>query len=129
MALGTLHTFAMHRGDSRRITFTVVDEADVAVDVTGAAMTWVLARSDDDEPSSTPAPRGAALVTKAIGTGITLTNAVAGEGEVVVDEVDTTGLKAPDDYYHELQVELGGETTTVLFGLIQLKRDIIAPGP
>ena len=42
MALGTVHSFPMHRGDDRQITFTVVDESDVAIDITLATFIWTL---------------------------------------------------------------------------------------
>lgn len=128
MALGTLHSFPMHRGDDRDLTFTVVDEAAAAVDITGATLTWVLA-NQDPKITGSPAPRGSALVTKTVGSGITITDAVAGEGTVSILPADTTGLKAPASYYYELQVVLSGKTTTILFGNITLSRDLIVPGP
>jgi len=130
MALGTQHDFAMHRGDSRKITGTVVDAAGTAVDLTGVSgtdLSWVLATLDTN--AAEPAPRGTALVTKTLTAGITVVSAVAGTIEIALDEADTTGRRAPLGYYHELQLVLGGETTTVMFGIITLSRDIVVPGP
>ena len=129
MALGTLHNFEMHRGDTRTITGKVVDNLGVAVDLTGLTGTnisWVLA--NQDVSSTVPGPRGAALITKTIGSGITIPAPTTGDIEVDLASVDTTGRK-PGEFYHELQVVLGGKTTTVLFGIITLRRDIVVPGP
>ncbi len=130
MALGTLHSFSMHRGDSRKITGTVVDENGAVIDLTGltgTALSWILANRDKN--LTNPAPRNDALVTKTIGSGITITDATGGKVEVALDEADTTARKAPADYYQELQIVLSGETTTVMFGIISLRRDIVVPGP
>lgn len=130
MALGTQHDFAMHRGDSRKITGTVVDETGTAVDITGVSgtdLSWILTVLDTN--LSEPAPRGEALVTKTLTSGIFVVSAVAGTIRIELDEADTAGRVAPLDYYHELQLVLGGETTTVLFGIISLSKDIVVPGP
>ena len=61
--------------------------------------------------------------------GITITNGPNGELEIDIDSADTVGQVAPADYYHELQITLGGLVTTLAFGIITLKRDSAAPGP
>ncbi len=127
MALGTLHSFDMHRGDARVITFTVVDDKDVVVDITTATLLWVFSKQDED--ASEPQPKGVALLTKSIGSGITVTDAVNGEGEIALDSGDTVALTAQLDYYQELQITLSGKPTTIMFGVITLKKDLAAPGP
>ena len=135
MALGTLHNFEMHRGDSRTITGTVVDDSEpaVVVDLTGisgTALSWILI--DLDTNLTEIGPRGSVpIVTKTIASGITITDAVNGEVEIDLASADTTGLKVtnPRELYHELQLQLSGKTTTVLFGVITLRKDIVAPGP
>lgn len=130
MALGTRHDFTMHRGDDRQITARVVDQNGSAIDITAATFTWVLASKDAAvvDSDGTPAPKNTALVTKTLAGGVVIVNAANGDVRVDVGPGDTTGLKAPAEYYHELQMVLG-ETTTVLFGVIKLKRDLAAPGP
>ncbi len=127
MALGTLHSFDMHRGDARVITFTVVDDQDAVVDITTATLLWVFSKQDTE--SAEPQPLGAVLVTKSIGSGITVTDAVNGEGEVALDSADTVARLAPLDYHQELQITLSGKPSTVMFGVITLKKDLAAPGP
>ena len=130
MSLGTRFDFEIHRGDSRQILFQVVDPGLVPVDITGATMTWVISELDEDDVNTIPAPiPGSTLATKTVGTGITLTTPATGNGTIVLSSVDTTGLNAPEQYYHEAQMVLGGETTTIMYGILTLKRDIIAPGP
>ncbi len=127
MALGTLHSFPMHRGDDRLITFTVVDKNLAAIDIAGAAFLWIFARQNPNCPD--PQPLGGILVSKAVSNGITITDAVAGEGEIALDSADTVGRVAPLDYYQELQITLAGKVTTIMFGIISLSKDIAAPGP
>lgn len=132
MALGTVHSFDMHRGDSRTITGRVVDAAGVAVDLTGlsgTALSWIFA--DLDENLTEIAPRGQAIVTKTLTSGITITNPTNGDVEIDLASADTAGLRVtnPRELYHELQLQLAGKVTTVLFGVITLRRDIVVPGP
>ena len=132
MALAKLVSFEMHRGDDREITAQVVDSAGAAVDVTSATFTWILSNKDAKSSNSKPAPKGVALETKTIGDGIVLVTPASGQIRIDIDSADTVGEKAAAEqtkYYHELQMVLGGKTTTVMFGVITLSRDIIAPGP
>ena len=127
--LGTEYNFDMHRGDSRIVRFNVVntDTPPVAIDLTGVtSIEFELTKSD---PNNVPAPLGAALFAKGIGTGVTVEDAVNGVVAVQIDEADTTGFQTPADYYYEVQAVLSGDTSTILFGIISLKRDRIAPGP
>ena len=129
--LGSQYDFDMHRGDSRVFRFIVVDTAEppVAVDITGwTSIKWALTKRDTNQIE--PAPLGAALVEKDdVGGGVVVEDATNGVVRVDIDEADTTSFLAPADYYYEVQVELSGDTSTVIFGIISLKRDRIAPGP
>ena len=128
MALGTRFDFPMHRGDQRCITFRVVDQQDppVAVNLTGVTLEWNISKKKTDAVE----PLGAVLLTtKLVGTGITIVDAVLGLAEILLASVDTVGLKAPADYYHELQVTAGGVPTTIMYGVITLSKDLLAPGP
>lgn len=130
MALGTRHDFSMHRGDDRQITFQVVDESQAPFDITGAALTWIMAEQDLKEAATaTPKPKATTLVTKTVGSGITITAPATGDLQVDLDSADTVTFKAPLAYYHELQLTVGGFVTTVAFGIITIERDIAAPGP
>lgn len=129
MALGLLHSFDMHRGDDRQLTYTIVDQQDPAqaVNITGAEFVWVLAMQDLSV--STPQPLGDALVTKTESAGVVITDAPNGGVRVDLGSGDTQGRLAPAYYYHELQMTLGGYVTTLVYGIISLKRDRAEPGP
>ena len=129
MAFATKHNFTIARGDDRTLTYTVKNQAipPGPVDITAATFIWIL--SAQDASVSEPQPQGGALVTKAVGTGVTITDGPAGEVEVDFDSADTVGLRAPLDYYHELQMTLVGAVTTLVYGNITVKRDVASPGP
>jgi hypothetical protein len=128
MSLPKQLNFDMHRGDAREIPFTVVDENFDPIDITTATFIWALALLDTDSVEPQPTT-DAALVTKEIGSGIVIVDALTGQGRVDIGSGDTTTRVAPLGYYHELQMILGGKPTTILYGSIALKRDIITPGP
>lgn len=130
MAINSPHSFEMHRGDNRTLTYTVVDQQTppVVVDITGAVLGWALARQDPSTTTAQPIP-GTTLVTKSVGSGITITDGPNGELEIDIASSDTVGFIAPLEYYHELQMTLGGDVTTLVFGKITLKREIVSPGP
>ena len=130
MAIGITHSFPMHRGDDRKLTYVVVDQQSpaVVVDITGALIEYAFALQD--ATASEPQPKAASTVfTKGtVAGGITITDAVNGAFEVIIDSADTVGLKAPLDYYHEIQITLGALVTTLSRGIVTLKREIVAPG-
>jgi hypothetical protein len=129
MALGLNHSFDMHRGDDRQLTYDVVDQQTpaIAVDISAATFIWVLA--NQDASVSTPQPLGDALVTKEVGTGVVITDGPNGGVRVDLGSGDTAARLAPAEYYHELQMTLGGLVTTLVYGIITLKRDRAEPGP
>ena len=129
MALGTLYNLEIHRGDDRQITGTVVDENDDAVNITGATLTYVITDQDPSANYAQPKKGATALVTKTVGSGIVLTDAVNGDIRIDLGSGDTVTFTAPKTYYHEIQIVLSSLTTTIMYGNIVLARDIIAPGP
>ena len=70
-------------GDSRDIVYTIVDENDAVVDLTDGAISWKILING----TST------AIVTKSVGSGVTLTDASNGVATVVLDPEDTTALQ------------------------------------
>lgn len=108
--------FSMYSGDDEDIAVTVVDDAGAAVDLTGATITWKLADS-----------RGGTIeITKVNDStsGVTITNAAAGEFTIHLSATDTDSLAGV--YYHEAQVEDSlGHKTTVLTGYAEIVEDIV----
>ena len=132
MSLGTEYNLTIHRGDDRQITGVVVDEAGSPVDITGAAITYAVAPLDEAAEETAPQPKNGstAIITKSTGSGgLVITDAPNGGIRVDLGSGDTAGLPAPKTYYHEIQIVLGGFTTTIMFGTFTIRRELIAPGP
>lgn len=129
MALGTEVDITLHRGDDRQITATVKDEAGVVVDITAATMTWSVTALDGTLSPSQSKNATTLFTAKTVGAGIVYTDAANGAIRIDLDSANTAGLKAPKEYYHELQMVIGAFTTTIMFGKLVLVRDAIAPGP
>ena len=119
MAIGTQSSISMHSGDTRVLEITVVDENQAAVDLSAADVTWALSKKAADEVL----PKGSALLTKVVGNGIAIVDAVTGRADVTIDPSDTEALAG--DFYHELQVVLGGAVSTVLYGTVTIVKDLI----
>ncbi len=101
-------------GDSKRLVVSVTDDNDTAVDLTGAVISWQLARS----------VYGSAEISKSVGSGIAITDAVNGEFTVTLDPLDTDALEG--DFYHEAQVtDTLGDISTVFSGNITIIKDLI----
>jgi len=103
--------FEFIKGQDKSLTVAVVDDAGAAVNIAGAAIAWVLATDLG----------GTTLVSKSVGSGITITNGPGGIFTVSLAEADTDAL---DNgwYYHEAQVEdTSGNKTYVTTGWINLR--------
>ena len=102
-----VQNFEIHAGDSRDIVVTVADSQGAAVDLTGAAIAWQLARS---------AGSAAPAVSKSLGAGIAITDGPNGVFTVTLDPADTEGLTGL--CYHEAEVtDAAGNRSTVLSGV------------
>lgn len=131
MALPKLHSFDLIRGDDLKIPYVVKDQQDtpVVVDITAATFLWAVTRQDPTSNLTEPQPLGVTLISKSVGSGITIDDGPAGEVFITLDSADTVAFNAPDELYHELQMTLGGKVSTLAYGIISLKREINAPGP
>lgn len=105
--------FTMFGGDSKVITVTVVDEAGLAVNITGATIKWQAARTAADT----------AAITKTVGAGIALTSPATGVFKITLDEADTDDLEGL--YYHEAEMVLATDTSTVLTGNMIVEQTLI----
>lgn len=113
----TRQDFEMMAGDDKRLEVTVLDEDDVAVDLTGAtAIRWKLARS----------VRSTALVSYSLGGNIAVIDAAAGRFNVTIDGADTESLKGL--HYHEADiVDASGKTGTVIYGTVTIRPSLVDP--
>jgi uncharacterized membrane protein len=106
--------FTMYAGDSKTLAVTVRDADNVVVDLSGYTITWALSASVyDAEP----------LVSKTIGSGITVVDAAAGRFNVTIDPDDTADLRGA--YYFEAEIVLSGSVTTVLTGTATIVASLI----
>jgi hypothetical protein len=134
MADPFVDSFPMTRGDKFFIPYVVKDQQDspAVVNITGALIEWTLAKQDPNAfPTTRPQPqKNSTVKEKATDTsGVTITDAANGAFKIEIDSADTVGLLAPGEYYHEVQMTLGTDVTTLVHGIITLNRDIVAPGP
>lgn len=116
--------FELFSGDDLDLTVTVVDAEEAIVDITLAGpVRWQLGRLATGAVIS-PANPGQPIVSKAIGTGIVLTSGISGIMTISIDDTDTDGLRG-GEYYHELELVLGGKRTTVMYGVVTLLSDLV----
>lgn len=103
-------------GEDRALRFTVKDDAGVAVDITGWALSWRFKRRVDD-------PDGAALITKTTGSGIALTTPASGICTVTIDDTDTDRLGRVDGV-HELKRTDAGSEVVLAYGPALLQQGV-----
>ena len=70
-------------GDNRDIVYTIVDENDVVVNLTGGSIIWRALVSGTET----------VVITKSVGSGVALTDPTNGVATVSLEPADTTSLK------------------------------------
>ena len=106
--------FEMFSGDDKNIQFTITDEDNAASDITGASATWACSRR----------VKTSTLISKTVGSGITIVSGVGGVLLVSLAQADTASLRG--DYYHELEiVDAAGKKTTAAYGTMTVLTDHI----
>lgn len=107
-------------GDTRTIQATVEQSTGVPFNLTGAAIKWqVFAMSSGTFT-------GEAIISKAVGSGITITNPSGGVFQISLASADTTGFAGT--YYHEAEVTMpGGIVHTAFTGTITINAGAITP--
>lgn len=108
-------------GTDKVLQFTVVDSAGVAQSITGWALQWGLWRYPVTRAASGVTT---ALVSKTVGSGITITNGAGGICQVTVTDADIDGLEGGDSplYYHELRRTDGGNEDILSYGTVVLRQ-------
>ena len=100
--------FDIYQGDSKRVTFTVRDEAGSLLALTGYEATWVLYAGRDRSAT--------AVLSKVIGSGLAVPTPANGQVLLTLAPADTATL-APGKYSHELEIISGaGDVSTVTTG-------------
>lgn len=94
--------FSVYAGDDVELDLTILKTDGTPYDLTGCQeVNYAIARDR----------KSAALVTKTLGSRITITDAVNGKVQIVITSTDTEALDGT--YYHEVQVvDASGLTST-----------------
>lgn len=107
--------FDLHAGDEDTLAITITNEAGAAINITGAALRFGMARRLSD-----PAP----LVEKSDGAGITITDGPNGQCEIALAKADT--VKLSGSYAYEIEaIPSGGKDKTVLNGTIEITPSLL----
>lgn len=116
MSTATEFDFEMHQGDTKRIVVTVKTPAGVVISLIGAqSIKWWVAK----KVTSTTR-----LLEKAVGTGITVTDALHGVLQITISPNDTKTVSGP--FYHELEVvDSTGDIGTVLRGTMTVVKALV----
>lgn len=103
-------------GKDRTLSFTITDSAGSAQAITGWAMQFTLTNINDRS--------GTALITKTVGSGITITNGAGGICQVAIADTDTDGLVGSDAprYWYELARTDAGNEDVLAYGTVVLRQ-------
>lgn len=115
-------TLDMFRGDDREFTLTLTEDG-LPMNLTGATLRFTAKRSIND-------PDTAAVITKTVGSGITI-DADPTSGIVVVAllAADTADVTRQTVLVWDVQVVRGGKTRTVVAGTLDVLLDVSVTAP
>lgn len=100
-------------GDTKNVAVTVEDDADVAIDITGVTIEYVVKKSALDA--------AIAQISKTVGSGLTLTTPLSGIFTINFLPADTQSL-GYQEYYHEAELtDLSGNISTIFTGILTLE--------
>jgi hypothetical protein len=105
----------MFAGDTKILEITVTDDSNAVINITGVLIRWQLSKTVKDPP----------LVSKAVGSGITIVNGPAGRFDVLINPADTLALIG--SHYHEVEIDDSGVISTVLTGKVTITEALIDP--
>lgn len=102
-----------YAGDSRNLIINVVDQDNNPVILIGATIKWVLVNS-----------QGSSVISKSVGSGITINNASGGQFTISLSVNDTKGLSG--NFQHIARVTTSdGSSSIVLTGTITVQPSLI----
>jgi hypothetical protein len=109
-------TDGFFRGEDKTLRFTVVDDGDNPVNITGWTITFTMSASQ----------HGAQIagLTKTVGSGITLTSPASGILDVTILDTDTVA-QGPAIYYYSLRRTNAGFAAELAFGSIDLREEYV----
>ena len=101
-------------GKDKLLRFTVVDSTGAAVDITGWAVTYVLVPVGSD---ANVVP----MISKTVGSGITLTTPASGILTVTIADTDTDDTLG-GTYYYELRRTDASNEDVLAYGTVELRQ-------
>lgn len=108
--------FVVFEGDDQNLNVTVLDAAGNVVDISSAtAIDWKMSVDEFTPP----------VISKSLGSGITITNGPAGIFQVALVSADTNGL-TPRTYYQASRITLSANLSHVALGTVWLRPKIPA---
>jgi len=114
----TAYNFTMFTGNDKFLQVTLKDVNEVAINITGWSIEFALRLQKDD----------VTLISKTVGSGISIDDGLNGIFTVSIDDTDTDAL-AEGSYWYEIKTtNLSGVETTVLNGKAKMYQSILVPG-
>lgn len=111
----TNQNFSFVRSDDHTVTFAITDASDNPKSLTSAvSIDWKAVQIG-----------GTGSISKALGSGITLTNVNGVDDGVVVTLASSDTTVPAGVYRHELETEIGGKKSTLATGILTVTADII----
>ena len=116
--VGTTASAPVHRGTTIRMAVSVTDSAGDPLDLTSVVSIsyGVFGISPSKDPEAPP------LITKSIGSGVSVTNAAGGVFQVTLAPNDTIGLWAGDYYHRAILVDGAGDRYVAMTGTLRLSQ-------
>lgn len=114
--MATLSDLTDQKGLFRGADLKLQATMNPVVNISGWALTFTVKEDADDDLS--------AVLTKTVGTGITITDGAGGKFEIVLTEADTETLKADKTYDWDIWRTDSGSKTPLAYGRIAFKERV-----
>ena len=106
--------FEMWQGDDKVLRVTVVDDADVPVDISGSTIKWVIYKRTGEN----------VVLSKTLASGIALTVPASGIFEITLDRADTLNLLG-NSFNHEAELsDASNNRSTIFTGTVAIHRSL-----
>lgn len=107
----------IRRGDTRVLDLTATTPADLPYNLTGVDLSFTVKRGFDDDDAD-------AVITKTVGSGISLTDAAGGMASITLDAADTSGLRPGAPLVYDIQAIDNDEVVTLDSGELRVMPDV-----
>lgn len=114
MGIPARYNIDLVRGDSKTYTLTFTDNSGAPINIS----TWIIyytVKEYQEQPDADAAIRKTITIH---------TDPTHGISDIVLENADTQELKAPQCYWHDIQINIAGKINTVAFGQLNVIADI-----